>query len=116
MGNRRLNNWRWWLQTFSVGLLIFAAFAPLSEPLDSILTLVAVGGMLVHLCVDSPASRRLFLSSLIPLAVFLLLASLFSFGRSWVFFGILGVWAGVWLWGVFKREHAEYLAEHKRHP
>jgi hypothetical protein len=115
MGNRRLNNWRWRLQIFSVGLLIFAALAPLPETLHGIVTWVAVGGMLVYLC-DSPASRRSFLRLLIPFAALILLASLFSLGPRWVFLGILGIWGGVSLWEVFMREHAEYLAERERLP
>jgi hypothetical protein len=114
MGNRRLNNWRWWLQTLSAGLLIFAAFAPLSDTAHSILLLVASGGLLVYLSVDSPEFRKWVPRFLIPLAAFVLLALLLSINPKWVFFGALGVYAGTCLWGVIRREHAEYLAERER--
>lgn len=89
MGNRRLNTWRWWLQTLSVGLL-------------------------VYLSVDSPAFRKWIPRFLIPLAALVLLALLLSIDPRWVFFGSLGVYAGTCLWGVIRREHAEYLAEQER--
>jgi hypothetical protein len=115
MGNRRLSNWRWWLQTLSVGLLIFATFAPLSETLHWILMLVAWGGLLIYLSADSPAFRKWVSRFLVPLAAFTLLAPLLSIDPKWVFFGGLGVYAGSCLWGVIRREHAEYLAEqHQR--
>jgi predicted PurR-regulated permease PerM len=115
MGNRRLNNWRWWLQTVSLGLLLVASFAPLSETLHGIVLPVALGGMLAYFATDSPESRMWLLRSLIPFAAFILLAVLFSFGPKLVFFGILGIWAGTTLWEVFKGEHAEYLAQRDRH-
>jgi len=114
MGKRRLNNWRWWLQTVSLGLLLVATFAPLSETLHGIVLWVALGGMVVYLATDSPESRNQLVRSLILLAAFLLLAVLFSFGRELVFVGVLGIWAGTTLWEVFKREHAEYLAQRDR--
>jgi hypothetical protein len=115
MGKRRLNNWRWWLQTLSVGLLIFAAFAPLSETLHGILMLVASGGLLIYLSVDSPAFRKRVSHFLVPLAALTLMAPLLSIDPKWVFFGGLGVYAGSCMWGVIRREHAEYLAEqHER--
>lgn len=115
MGNRRRNNRRWWLQTISLGLLLVATFAPLSETLHGILLPVALGGTLVYFATDSPESRKWLLRSLISLAAFLLLAVLFSFGRELVFLGIVGIWAGTTLWEVFEGEHAEYLAERDRH-
>lgn len=114
MANRRLNNWRWWLQNVSLGLLLVATFAPLSETLHGIVLPVALGGMLVYLATDSPESRKRLLHLLIPFAAFMLLAVLFSFGPELVFLGILGVWAGTILWEVFKGEHAEYLAQRDR--
>lgn len=114
MGNRRLNNWRWWLQTVSLGLLLVASFAPLSETLHGIVLPVALGGMLVYFATDSPESRKWLLRSLIPFAAFILLAVLFSFGPELVFLGILGIWAGTTLWEVFEGEHAEYLAQRDR--
>jgi hypothetical protein len=114
MGNRRLSNWRWWLQTLSVGLLIFAAFAPLSETSHRVLMLVASGGLLIYLSVDSPEFRKLAPRFLIPLAAFVLLAPLLSMDPKWVIFGALGGYAGTCLWGVIRREHAEYVAERER--
>lgn len=117
MGKRRLNNWRWWLQTVSFGLLLVATFVPLSETLHGIVLWVASGGMVVYLATDSPESRNQLLRSLILLATVLLLAVLFSFDPKLVFVGILGIWAGIPLWEVLKREHAEYLAQRDgRHP
>jgi hypothetical protein len=111
MGKKRLNNWRWWLQTFSVGLLILAAFAPLSETPHRILMLLASVGSLVYLVADSPASRKEAARFLIPLAALVLLALLVSIDPRWVIFGSIGLYAGACLWGVIRREHAEYLAE-----
>lgn len=51
---------------------------------------------------------------LIPLAAFVLLALLLSINPKWVFFGALGAYAGTCVWGVIRREHAEYLAERER--
>lgn len=114
MGNKRLNNWRRWLQSLSLGLLLVASFAPLSKTLHGIVLPVALGLMLVYFVTDSPGSRKRLLRSLIPSAVFILLAVLFSFGPELVFLGILGIWAGTTLWEVFKGEHAEYLAQRDR--
>jgi hypothetical protein len=110
MGNRRLNNWRWWLQILSAPVIL-AAFAPLPETLHGILMLAAAGGALIYLSVDSPASRKEAARFLIPLAALVLLALLLSINPKWVLFGALGVYAGTCLWGVIRREHAEYLAE-----
>jgi predicted PurR-regulated permease PerM len=114
MANRHLNNWKWWLQTCSVGLLILVTFAPLPETLHGILMPVALGGLLVYLSVDSPASRRWMSRFLVPLVALMLLAPLLSIDPRWVFFGWLGVYAGTRLWGIFRREHAEYLAQRER--
>lgn len=111
MGKRRLNNWRPWLQTCSVGLLIFAAFAPLSETPHRVLGLLGSVGLLAFLIADSPASRRETARFLIPLAALVLLALLVSVDPKWVVFGFIGVFAATCLWDVFKLEHAEYLAE-----
>lgn len=114
MDERRSNNWRWWLQTGSVGLLILTLLAPFPEPLERILQLLATVGMLAFLLTDS-TSRREAVRFLIPLAALVLLALLVSVDPKWVFFGFIGVFAGTCLWDVFKLEHAEYLAERK-HP
>lgn len=114
MGERRLNNWRWWLQTFSLGLLIFATLAPLPEKLHRILMPLAFGGLLIYFSVDSLAFRKWVSRFLIPLAALVLLAPLLSISPKLVFFGGLGLYAGTCLWGVFRREHAEYLAERER--
>lgn len=114
MGKRRLNNWRWWLQTCSLGPLVLTTFAPLSATLQEILKPVALAGMLVYLSVESPAFRRLISRFLVPLVAWMLLAPLLSIDPRWVFYGWLGVFAGACLWGVFKREHAEYLAQRER--
>ena len=111
MGNRRLNNWRWWLQTVSVGLLLVASFGPISKTLHGIMLPMALGGMLVYLATDSSGSRKRLLLVLIPFAAFILLAALFFFGPELVFLGILVICAGTTLWEVFKVEHAEYLAQ-----
>lgn len=113
MEKRRLNNWRRWLQTCSLGLLIFAVFAPLSETPHRILLLLASLEMLAFLITDSPASRKETARFLIPLAALILLALLVSLDPKWVIFGFIGVFAGTCLWEVFKLEHAKYLAERK---
>jgi hypothetical protein len=113
MEKRRLNNWRRWLQTCSLGLLIFAAFAPLSETPHKILLLLASVGTLTFLIIDSPTSRKEAARSLIPLAALVLLALLVSIDPKWVFFGFIGVFAATCLWDVYKLEHAEYLAKRK---
>ncbi len=111
---KRLNNWRLWLQTGSAGLLILTLLAPLSEPLEKVLQLLAIVGMLAFLLTDS-SSRREFVRFLIPLAALVLLALLVSIDPKWVFFGFIGVFAATCLWDVYKLEHAEYLAKRK-HP
>jgi hypothetical protein len=111
MSDRHLNNWRWWLQTGSVGLLGVTAFAPLPKTPQEILTLVAIGGTLVYLITDSSASRRWISRFLLPLAALMLLAVVLSVDPTWVLFGFLGISAGSFAWGVVRREHAEYLAE-----
>lgn len=108
MAKRRLNNWRWWLQSLSFALLLFAFLAPLSETPRKILTALAVAGNLILLLTDSPDSRREMARILIPLAAVVLLAVLFSFNPKWILFGSLGVYI---MWGLFSLEHAEYLAE-----
>jgi drug/metabolite transporter (DMT)-like permease len=79
-----------------------------------ILMLAASGGLLAYLIADSPASRKAAARFLIPLAALVLLALLLSINPKWVIFGALGVYAGACLWGVVRREHAEYLAEQER--
>lgn len=114
MGNRGLDNWRQWLSAFSVGLLIFAAFGPLSGTLDKILTLVAAGGIWISLVTDSPAFRQEAALFLTTLTALVLLALLVSIDPKWVLFGSVGIWCGISLWGVLRQEHAEYSAERKR--
>ncbi len=109
----RMNNWRLWLQTFSCGLLILAAFAPLSETPHKILTVVALVGMLVFLGTDS-ASRKEFARIMILLAALVLLALLLSVNPKWAIFGAIGIYVGSLLWEVFRHEHAEYVAERER--
>src|SRR5664279_2247937 len=110
MGKRRLNNWKWWLQSLSFGLLIVAAFAPLPDTPHGIVLLLGSGGVLVHSIADSPASRKEAAHFLIPLTALVLLALLVSVDPRWVIFGSLGAYAGIPLRGVIRREHAEYLA------
>lgn len=76
--------------------------------------LAASGGLLVYLIADSPRSRKAAARFLIPLAALVLLALLLSINPKWVIFGALGVYAGACLWGVVRREHAEYVAEQER--
>jgi hypothetical protein len=116
MGKGRLNNWKWWLRTLSAGLLIFAAFAPLSETPDRVLMLVASGGLLISLSIDSLAFRKWVPRFLIPLAAFVLLALLLSIDPKLVFFGAIGVNSGAGLWDVVRREHAEYLLAEQDRP
>jgi hypothetical protein len=111
MGNRRLNSWKSWLQNISIVLLIVAAFAPLPETLHGILLLAASGGLLVHLITKSPSSRREVTRFLLPLVALVFLAWLVSIDPRWVIFGFVGIYC---LWGVFRREHAEYLANRER--
>ena len=110
MGKRRLNNWRGWLQTVSLGLLIVAGIALVSETVRRILLGVAFGAWSVYLLTDAPESRKWFLRSLVPIAAFVLLAVLFSFDRTWVFLGVLGIWAGITVWEFY----AEFLAQRDR--
>lgn len=97
-----------------MGLLVFPAFAPLSGAPHEILMLIALGGTLIYLITDPPASRRWVARFLVPLVALMLLARVFSVDPRWVLFGGLGIYAGTCLWGVFRREHAEYLAERER--
>lgn len=113
MVKRRMNNWRLWLQTFSCGLLILAAFAPLSETPHEILTVVALVGMLVFIGTDS-ASRKESARFMILLAVLVPLALLLSVTPQWAIFGAIGIYAGFSLWEVVRHEHAEYVAERER--
>lgn len=114
MLKRSMNNWRSSLQIFSCGLLILAAFAPLSETPHKVLTAVALVGMLVFLATDSPASRKEYAAFTILLAALVLSALLLSVNPKWAVFGGIGIYIGACLWGVVRREHAEYLAERKR--
>jgi hypothetical protein len=109
-----MNNWRLWLQTFSCGLLILAAFAPLSEIPHKILTVVALVGMLVFIGTDSPASRKESARFMILLAALVLLALLLSINPKWVIFGAIGICAGSYLWEVDGQEHADEVAERER--
>jgi amino acid permease len=109
----RMNNWRLWLQTFSCGLLILTAFAPLYETPHTILTVVALVGMLVFLGTDS-ASRKESARFIILLAALVPLALLLSVNPKWVIFGAIGIYVGSFLWEVFRREHGEYVAERER--
>jgi amino acid permease len=115
MDNRRLNNWRLWLQAFSCGLLILAAFAPLPETPDTILTVVALVGMLVFIGTDS-ASRKESARFMILLAALVLLALLLSINPKWVIFGAIAVSVGSYLWELDRQEHAEDLPERERLP
>jgi hypothetical protein len=109
----RMNNWRLWLQTFFCGLLILAAFAPLSETPHKILTVVALVGMLVFLGTDS-ASRKEAARFMILLAALVLLALLLSVNPKWVIFGAMGIYVGSFLWEVGGQEHADGIAERER--
>ena len=110
----RMNNWRLWLQIFSCGLLILAAFVPLSETPHKILTVVAVVGMLVFVGTDSPASRKESARFMVLLAALVLLALLLSINPKWVIFGAIGICVGSYLWELDRQEHAEDLAERER--
>lgn len=76
--------------------------------------LLASVGTLVYLIADSPAFRRATARFLIPLTALVLLAWLVSIDPKRVIFGSLALYAGISLWEVFRREHAEYLAERER--
>jgi hypothetical protein len=111
----RRNNWRLWLQTFSCGLLILTAFAPLSETPHTILTVVALVGMLVFLGTD-PVARKETTRLMILLAALVLLALLLSVDPKWAIFGAIGSCVGSILWEVIRREHGEYVTERERLP
>ncbi len=108
-----MNIWRLWLQTVSCGLLILAAFAPLSETSHKMLTVVALVGMLVFISTDS-ASRKEAARFMILLAALVLLALLLSVNPKWVVFGAIGIYLGSLLGEVLRREHVEYVAERER--
>jgi CHASE2 domain-containing sensor protein len=111
MLKRSRNNWRSRLQIVSCGLLILAAFAPVSETLQKILTAVAVVGMLVFLATDSPASRKESARFMVLLVASVLLALLLSVNPVWTAFAAL---AGSVLWELDRQEKAEDLAARKR--
>src|SRR5690349_2312854 len=77
-----LEQLRLWLQTGSAGLLALTLLAPLSEPLEKVLQLLAVAAMLVFLLTDS-ISRREFVRFLIPLVTLVVLALLVSIDPKW---------------------------------
>lgn len=109
-----MNKWRSWLQIFSGGLLILATFAPLPETWGKILTLVALAGMMVFFCTDSPAARRETARFGALVVALVLLALLLSINPIWVVFGLMGICWAIYLWEVDKPKHAEYLAERER--
>jgi hypothetical protein len=113
MVNGRMNNWRLWFQTFSCGLLILAAFAPLSETPQKVLTGVALMGTLFFIGTDS-ASRKEAARFTILLAALVLLALLLSVDPMWGFFGAIGVSAGSLLWELGRQEHADETAQRER--
>lgn len=98
------NNWRSSLQIFSCGLLVLAAFAPLSETLHETLTVVAVVGILVFLATDSPASRKQSARVIVLVAASIALALLLSVNPVWVGFAALVV---LLLWEFDREERAE---------
>jgi hypothetical protein len=109
-----MNNWRSWLATFSFGLLILAAIAPLSETPHKILSLVASVVLLVFIFTDSPVARKEAARFMLLLVALVLLALLLSINPKWVIFGALGICIGTTLWEVVRQEHAEYTAESER--
>lgn len=112
MLKRSMNNWRSSLQLVSCGLIVLAAFAPLSETLKKILTAVAVVGMLVFLATDSPTARKesaLFLGLLVASMA---LGLLISVNPVWM---ALATLVGFILWDLNRQENAEALADRK-HP
>jgi predicted branched-subunit amino acid permease len=111
MVKERKNDWRLRLQIFSCGLLILAAFAPLSETPNKILTVVALVGMLVFLATDSPASRKESALFMILLAASVLLALLLSVNPVWM---VLGALVASVLWELDKTGKAEDPAERER--
>jgi hypothetical protein len=113
MVNGRMNNWRLWLQTFSCGLLILAAFAPLSETPQKVLTVVALVVTLVFIGTDS-ASRKEAARFMVLLAALVLLALLLSVDPKSGFFGAIGVSAGSLLWELGRQEHGDETAKRER--
>jgi hypothetical protein len=109
-----MDSWRSWLQTFALGLLFLAAFAPLPETSQRILTLVALVGLLVFIGTGSPASRKESARFMILLVVLVLLALPLSIDPRWVLFGAIGICVGSLLWEIVRQEHAEYLAQRER--
>lgn len=114
MGSGRQNNWRSGLQVWSTALLVLAIFVSSSSTLHSILVPVGLGGLLVYLLTDTPASRNQFLRFGIPLIALLLVASLLSIDPRWVIFGAVALIVGELLWAIVKQEHVEYRAERER--
>lgn len=111
MIKERTNNWRLRLQFVSCGLLIVAAFAPLSETLHKILAAVAAVGILVFLATDSPAARKESARFGVLLAASIVLALLLSVNPVWA---ALVVLVGSLLWDLDRQENAENLAERER--
>lgn len=110
MIKERKNNWRLRLQTVSCGLLIVAAFAPLSETLHKILAAVAVAGMLVYLATDSPAARKESARFLVLVVASILLALLLSVNPVWM---ALAALVGTILWELDRQEKAEDPGDRK---
>lgn len=107
----RKNTWRLRLQFISCGLLIVAAFAPLSAPLHKILAAVAVVGILVFLATDSPAARKESARFGVLLAASMALALLLSVNPVWA---ALIVLVGSLLWDLDRQENAEDSEERER--
>lgn len=104
MAKKRLNNWRRRLPMFSLGLVVLASLAPLSEIPHGILVLTASMGMLVYHLTYSPESRREVALLLIALAVLIPFALLISIDPKWVIFGSIGVCIGIPLWEILRDE------------
>jgi hypothetical protein len=111
MVKERKNNWRLRLQSISCGLLIVAAFAPLSEIPHTILTVVGLVGMLVFLTTDSPAARKESARLGVLLAASMALALLLSVNPVWA---ALVVLVGSLLWDLDRQEKTEELAKRER--
>lgn len=111
MIKERKNNWRLRLQFISCGLVIVAAFAPLSETLHKILAAVAVVGMLVYLATDSPAARKESARFMVLLVAAVALALLLSINPVWM---ALAALVGTILWDLDRQESTEDLAERQR--
>lgn len=109
----RMNNWRQWLQLFSCGLLVLAAFAPLPDTPDKILSLVGALGLLVFLVTDSPGGRRESARFMIAVAALVLLALWLSINPTVVIFGSIAIYL---LWDVVREEQAEYMQEREHLP